>query len=433
MATETVRDSRLRSRPRWLPILLASGIAGLSMYVAWRTTSLDGLPDVGDPFDVAAFADRKVADADNAYVLYKEAVTLLTQQYPESTYDWPKADDATRRWLEENRPAMEVWRRGTERPEAQYVPPRSMKLDTLLPVVQELRKFPRLAQLEGSRLESEGDMEGAWRWHRAIFRSSRHVGRRGMWIERLVGISFHSIAVRQLSKWAADPRVDAALLRKALDAAIADDSLTSLTSDHWKVEYISFANSENDSTLMVKCLIDEDLVAAARPSPIGKIPYAFQLQRVLLKEPERSRRVLRLILANVLNWADLPSKDRPPIAVSVPNSVMGARVKTLFDLREVGASAPSAARALPPEELASWFQSSLYARHLLPSINSLDAAIARERSAQAQLLLTLANQLFAREHGHPPETLEELVGPYLIELPEGLPSTGDTPEPRAQP
>src|SRR5829696_4681141 len=44
----------------------------------WRTASLDGLPDVGDPFDVAeARRPVEIPDADNAFVAYAAAHNLV--------------------------------------------------------------------------------------------------------------------------------------------------------------------------------------------------------------------------------------------------------------------------------------------------------------------------------------------------------------------
>jgi hypothetical protein len=415
---EIDRPGESRSRARRVVLLIALGVAGLSMMMAWSAMSLSGLPDVGDPFDIEAFVAPKVDDADNAYVLYKEAVARLTKDRPEFTYEWPTAGPAERRWLEENRPAMELWRRGTERPEAEYVSPRNFTVETQLPIVQELRGFLRLAKLEGSRLEELGDLEGAWRWYRAIFRTGRHVGRRSSMIERFVGIAFHSAATGRMTRWAADPRVDATMLRRALDAAIADDGMTGPLTDNLKVEYLAFANTYSDPELMIKCMLDDDLSRVNLSSPLGRIPSVMRLQRVVMKEPERSRRVLRLVFANLLTWSDLPKGRRPPVAFTIPNPNSASTVKSLVDLRAVDASAPDSARALPPDELARWFESTLYARHLMPSFSTMDAACQRERAAQAGLLLTLANELYAREHGHPPETVEELVGPYLKSLPE---------------
>jgi hypothetical protein len=51
-------------------------------------------------------------------------------------------------------------------------------------------------------------MNEAWSWYRAILRSSRHVGKHGVIIERLVGASIHEKAVpRILSQGSSQGRV----------------------------------------------------------------------------------------------------------------------------------------------------------------------------------------------------------------------------------
>ena len=53
-----------------------AGLGLLSLVVAafaWNLTSLRGLPDIDDPFDVASFSTVNVRDEDNAFVLYRQA------------------------------------------------------------------------------------------------------------------------------------------------------------------------------------------------------------------------------------------------------------------------------------------------------------------------------------------------------------------------
>jgi hypothetical protein len=179
------------------------GVVVLALVVSlgptlWRLWSVDRIPDVGEPFDVAA-ARRpiEVPDEDNAYVLYAEAHRQLARR-PTSiaTVDlaalrWSKAGQPVREYLERNRAALETWRRGGERPDALYHQPGEFALDTLLPLVQEMRDLSQLGGLEGSRLEEEGAVERAWDWYRAMLRHSRLTGRHSVLIERLVGAGRH--------------------------------------------------------------------------------------------------------------------------------------------------------------------------------------------------------------------------------------------------
>ncbi|HWE39979.1 MAG TPA: hypothetical protein VG406_25735, partial [Isosphaeraceae bacterium] len=61
----------------------------------------------------------------------------------------------------------------------------------------------------------------------------------------------------------------------------------------------------------------------------------------------------------------------------------------------------------------------VYAKHLLPAYERVEEAVNRERSRQAGLVLTLAEQLYRRDHGgQAPPGPSALVGPYLKALPE---------------
>jgi hypothetical protein len=396
----------------------ALALAGSTAFLTWWTTTLTGLPDIGDPFDVAAFTDSPVPDSENAFVLYKQAVDRLAGEPSDMTYNWATAGTVERAWLDKNREAMELWRRGSERPESLYIPIKSLSISTQLRVAQDMRQFPRLAGLEAGRLEAEGDLEGAWRWYRAIFRSSRHLGRKATIIERVIGSQLHDQACRQLTRWANDPRATPTLIRQALVAAISDYEMTRPLSDNVKVEYLVFLPTYNDPDQVWKCLNDQNVVGTGKPAWFARDLNLFRLSKGLKGEPERSRRVARLIFANLLATCDLPPERRPPIACSLPHPDPTAKY-SLVDLCSLDDSAPASARALPPEKILQWFHTTLFASQLLPALSPIIKAIDRERPTQANLVITLANRLYEIERGRPPETVEELIGPYLKSLPEG--------------
>ena len=418
---ESIRllEPSMGRRRRWVLLVGALALAGSTAFLTWWTTTLMGLPDIGDPFDVAAFTDSPVPNDENAFVLYKQAVDRLTDEPSDMTYDWSKAGTVERGWLARNREAMELWRRGSERPESLYIPVKSLTISTQLTVAQEIRQFPRLARLEAGRLEAEGDLEGAWRWYRAIFRSSRHLGRKSTIIERVIGSQLHDQACRQLTRWANDPRITPALLRRALDAAIADYATTGPLSDNLKVEYLVFLTTYNDTDQVWKCLNDQNVVGASKPAWFARDLNLFRLSKGFKNEPERSRRVARLIFANLLATCDLPPERRPPIDCSLPHPDPSAKY-SLVDLCALDDSAPASARALPPAKILQWFHTTLFASQILPAFSPLIKAIDREQTTQANLIIALANRLFEIERGQPAETVEELVGPYLNVLPEGF-------------
>jgi hypothetical protein len=414
-----------RRTGRRIVVLAALVLAGSTAFVTWWTTTLVGLPDVGDPFDIKAF-ERPIPDETNAFVLYKQAAALLTKE-PEHTanYDWNTADTVQRAWFERSQEALAIWKRGTERPDARSMNPATVTFESNSDIAQKLRSFGRLALVKGSKLEEEGDFEGALDWYLALLRSSRHCGKRGTLIERIIGMAMHRWASTRLIRWSADPKVDVRMLRRALDAAFEADAATPPISDGLKTEYLSILHSTSNPELMAylheyETIPDNQGGSTTKYGQHGWKSNLIRVRRRAMNEPERSKRVFRMIFANWLAYCDLPPSQQPPRVL--PGSIILASGPTrpvLEGLYVVGKEAPEAARAIPPEKLASWYSSTIDAKVVLPAWVAVEKAVARERSVQAALLFNLANELHKREHGQYPEHAEDLVGPYLKSLPDG--------------
>lgn len=78
---------RLRGRRRVLLLIVYLMLGLVAAFFAWWATSLNDLPDVGDPFDVAAFIkSSRVHESENAFVLYKEAAEAYQDQA--IAHDW---------------------------------------------------------------------------------------------------------------------------------------------------------------------------------------------------------------------------------------------------------------------------------------------------------------------------------------------------------
>ena len=401
-------------------------MAGGSAFFTWWITTLSGLPDVGDPFDIQTFS-QPIPDETNAFVFYKKAAEILPQE-PDinANYDWKTAVLEQRNWIEKSREALAIWRKGTERPDAANIDPSTFSFETSFKVNQRLRSFGRMALVEGSRLEDEGDLGGALDLYLALLRSSRHCGQRGVFIERLIGMAMHRWVSTRLIRWSADPRVDAKMLRRALDAAIAAGSATPPPSHALKMEYLGLIHSMENPELMVRWLdLASGTPVGGKSSGItlandGLRTSLIRVQRRALSEPERSRRVLRLIFANWLAYADLPLSQQPPKVVPTPGQPLSGPVSAILgELYVARDDAPASARTLPPEKLAEWFASTLDARICLPAFIAFEKAIVRERAAQDTMVFNLAKELYKREHGDYPEHNEDLVGPYLKALPAG--------------
>ena len=119
-----------KSRRRiWCTVLIL--LAMIAVPPLWWWTQLVGLPDIGDPFDVAAFRAMTIPDDRNAFVLYRQAAAVLKPlKLPEDVKGrrinhfarWADAEPEFHRWVEENREALALYRQGAEMPDcARYV------------------------------------------------------------------------------------------------------------------------------------------------------------------------------------------------------------------------------------------------------------------------------------------------------------------------
>jgi len=419
---------------------LGLAVAFIAVLVIWigGIRNLEGLPDVGDPFDVAeARLPVVLSDDDNAYVLYALA-KRTPSQFPEALrrvdfrkLTWSKSGDAVRDFVEKNRPALETLREGSARPHALYHQPGEMAIDTILPVVQEVSMLTGLAGIEGSRHEEAGAMDEAWSWYRAMLRASRHVGEHGVLIERMVGASMHEKAARRIIHWAADPRVDAGRLRRALADTLAADAMTPPLSEALKLDYL----------IELRDVIELRVMVSEIPMPGGRFGWIEQMvkssgakvpiQRMRLhatNDVARSQRALRLLYANWLAQVDKLAANRAPIAIRKPILIYAS-----------DPTAAPAARAVAPEVLDKAIDRTSLAREMFrpddprssrdPSPWEGDGPLAREPRRRSVLIVKLAAELYRREHGQPPATAGSLLGPYLKALPQGIES--DNPIPAA--
>jgi hypothetical protein len=406
------------------------------MAAVWlgRGWEIWGLPDVERVADVAAFGTVDLPAEKNAYIRYQQAARVITA-YPrlggerlDFKTEWSQAHPKVRAWVDSNDEALDLWRQGTELPDALYHQPKNVRFDTVLPVVDRLRQLIWMAGLRGSSLEENGEMADAWPWYRAMLRCSRHVGMHGGIVERLVGWVSHRDTCQRINHWAADPRTDALLLRRALDEAIAIEAMTVPNSATLKADYMMImAEIEHPDR------VDRLVLMAKPPSSPGKgwmsvvgnrlVHETARLRMAVRIDPKRSRRVTRLLFANWLAQCDRPPHLRPRVARLSP---------LIF---EPDAATPPTARALSPQELARWYESTTLAKAVLGDMaTELSPAkfiqkLDEERAERASLIVTLAEQLFLRQRGRLPRSAEELVGTTLKKLPEGYASKSAEPGP----
>ncbi len=410
LATEEQPSSRrlIRTLARHWKRLFGSGLAlFLVGSWAWWALQLWGLPDIGDPFDVASFLSVRVADDRNAFIDYSYAASLhkgINRKFQANNtvynlldvpVDWAHANPTWRDYLAQSTETLRLWRLGAEKPEALYDHPGSLSFRTSLELSQELRSMSRLAVVEGMRLEAEGDVAAAWGWYRAVLRSSRHSGQHGFQIERLVGATIYDDASKALNRWATNPKVDAALLRRALDELIAIDAMTVTPSETIKTEYLLFV-AELDDPFLIDDLMITNLPADQPNDWCQDLPISVGNKKViqgtrlsLAQDRERSLRLARLMTANWLAEVEKPPSQRSKVFREVP---------TIYEVD------PPGSQALSAEKLSEWLDSSLLAIKHFRWLKNYVVVIDRERVRQAKLVENLANELSKREHGQLPRS-----------------------------
>jgi hypothetical protein len=397
-------------------------VAMIAAPVIWWFIQLLGLPDIGDPFDVEAFRSSTIPDERNAFLIYRQAAdrleplntTGLAQgQRINLRATWSQVAPFVRRWVEANREAMECFRRGTERPDA-LDPALATDPDSSWKTTQALGWFHDLAMLEGSRLEEEGDMAGAWGWYRAALRASEHMRLVATAVGRMRAQSWDGQFRGRFSLWAADPRTTPALIRRALDDVIACGDFVPSDLTTLKLEYLSeeglIKDSYNPGRQALVAKLNAQLASRGYQLDLDRVRAIADAWRFWRREPERSRRMIRLAFANWLAYLALPPARRP----APDPGVSGA-----YEFYAFGPEAPDKARALSPEALDRWLQTTYNAREILRSWKTdIRPLRARDRANHRALVVLLASELYRRDHGTDPPSDEALVGPYLKSLPD---------------
>ncbi len=404
---------------RRIGVLVAVILAVVAAIPIWWVIQLAGLPDIGDPFDVAAFRAAAIPDDRNAFVLYRQAAALFRPLKgrnmtlgPPGTHPprWPMLNREAREWVEANRDALALCRRAAERPEA-LVPAPGFE--------QEYAEFGRIDSLqsliliEATRLEQEGDMAGAWSWYRTHCRTASLIGSRGTTYRRYRALAWQVMLLKRLTEWAADPRTSPEQVRQALDvmiecAAIVPSDSYTLKADYLEVEGLSQGwdrLNNGQPPGWFRFVKEHDI-----PLTVEQIQAIGAAVRFWRREPERCRRLARLLVANRLAFYDLPPDRRPEPDPSV-------LTQNLFSF---GPEAPSKACVLAPDRLDRWLDTTADLRGLNNFFTWKRLQVAEADHRQA-LVISLATELYRRDHKADPPTPEALVGPYLKSLPAAPP------------
>jgi hypothetical protein len=431
----------LRTRIRQLvrvTVILAIGLALAATALAiWWLTSLNGLPDIGDPFDVAAFRAFRIPDDQNAFTLLRRADERLAPCPSSPAVSWSQADPKLRQWVEANRRAIELFQQGAEQSDAANPAGES---------VVNGQRLAMLVLLEGSRRQERGDMAGAWECYRAILRMATHTRRRGSLHQRQdLDAYWKGLLQQRLATWAADPRTTIPQLRNALNEVLQGQPRPDWDSFAIKAGYLEMMRAlDQPVPLLTREEIEWEYTyrlgdMQLSPAMVGSL---YAARRFLLREPERSRRVLRLLCANWLAQVEPhePRPRRPAVRALLSlqtSSDPSSKSTTNVPLYPAGPLAPAGARALSPQEVASWLVTTNDLKLRILVANNCQWPWSpdrlRDRRAYRELVMMLAEKIYHGERGARPPSEEALVGTYLESLPDdGSGEVNDGPTPTVQ-
>jgi hypothetical protein len=412
-----------------LVLVVCVALAGTALAI-WWLRSLNGLPDIGDPFDVAEFRAFRIPDEQNALTLMRRAAEKVTPTPLNVNLGDPRLHD----WFEANRPLVDLFIQAAECADGisgpedvddrRYYPFQSNWGGTLF----------AMTYIEGGRRADRGDMAGAWDCYRAILRMYVHLRRRERLTTRVRADLNHGDLQQRLAKWAADPRTTIPQLRRALEEVVACRPRPEWDAFTLKREYLDLMQFLDGPVNPPPEQIEEELTYR-----LGDVELSADLRlrlhsirRRLAREPERSRRVVRLLFANWLAHVENTDPQRRRPAVQARYYI--ARRTANVALYPVGPDAPAGARALSPQEVASWLVTTNDAKvafGIAASFGALWPAVRQtEQRGYRELLVLLASELYHRERGTLPPSENALVGTYLESLPDdGSAELGDETTP----
>lgn len=427
---------RLRRLLRVTLVLTIGLVVAVAALAIWWLRSLNGLPDIGDPFDVAEFRAFRVPDEQNAFSYFRRAsekLTLMRGMWEgpgtdpsEVKFSWLTANPMWRQWAGENLEAFKLFQQGAEQADASNPAgiPRPTRHDYQLIT---------LAILEANRRQESGDTAGAWGCYRSIVRTITQFRRRGSTLQREWARGASRMLLRRLIEWAAEPRTTVSQLHTALEFVLENEPDPAWDLFAVKSGYLEIMGAM-ERPIPPSAQREIEGAWTFRLGDMSLSPEMIDrleaVRRFLLREPERSLCVLRLLCANYLSHAE--RREWPPRRPAV--RAIFSYLDLSYPITNAGTSCPSSRSvrrrrpgpALPPQEVAGWLVGTIDAKlrlmrgyiEWMPPVRANDRRTLADHSAHRELVIMLAREIYRRERGALPASDESLVGTYLKALPD---------------
>lgn len=384
-----------------IPVVMITLLVAIP--IVYRSSRFSGIPPIEDVVDREA-ASFHLAETENAFTFYRSASSMLPPVSQNSAVDisigletlkfqrgWDSVPEDVRDYLKKSEQALAEWRLGTELDDGVYIDVSAANWMTMLPVIQDLRSFSRLAILQAVRCLDEGKPDDAWQWLRAVLRSSRHSGKHAGMVERFVGMAMHKTAAQAIAVWATHESVTLKSVENALSEVRSNFKLTAPASATIKAGYFMSINT----ILGGRRILDDMFEYQAPDQLVGG--YLF-----VNGEPQLSLALTRHVFANFLSQCDLPPWER-------------GKTGPLWGLyRPTGKESPP---LMDPDRLVDALGNSVIARDLTPNLSACIRAIDEERTRQHALEICLLMEIYRRKNSEYPTTMSQLVPELLPEIP----------------
>lgn len=427
---------------RWV-LLLAYSMIGLSLWLGWVwSTALWGLPDIGVTF-VQPVKERKPSGSpldslgismdtieeikylDDAKALELEdnasaLKSLYEQRTPLKDNDlmtisnlgsWSKSSKSAQSWVLSNEGAIDQWREFVRTSPYMVWPflhkqgsGYDARFETFAPRSSEFRQLSWAMLLMASKAEEANQLAEAWHWRSAYSRATQY---EISWSREMFLISkgWAPLELEGVRQWAKHPKNTVPMLQTALTELVEMKQA--------KLDPLSWVH---ESLLATKNRLEDEgihhmakkILALDHPSSYYTSDPRWQkIKLLLLREPERAQRIIRLVHAN---W--LTGLRNASFQVTT-DAFQGAESDDLYLVWPAG-QPEDAMRfmGLTKKDILKWNYTSPYSRSVLFAnhlpenwTNMLD-----DRNERiAKMSIVIAQEIFFKEKGRKPADVDELL------------------------
>ncbi|MCA9038801.1 MAG: hypothetical protein KDA65_00500 [Planctomycetaceae bacterium] len=396
---------KLKQRPllRWFLLLVVftvSTLLGSILY--WRYHRLDSFPDVGEPFDVAAYRAQYDGVAENPFDQIRKASAELRKFQGQPKYrmvtpmvwvPWEKRRIVEREYIVETDPALDLWLSVSEASKGYEVHPREYNSSSLLQVSQDSREFSRLVFARIGRRMEEGKKAEVLQLQNQFLNLNQQF-RGNSLISELCAISCFLIYCQDVLPFVLQQEsINIDDLQQLQQQLREYHASCPPLSENMKTEYMMLENE--------------------RAARIAK----NSMMSVITREDEASRRMLNLIYQNWMKHCDLPAWERPPYLQKMFTTYsQESFLKMGVQRHQLGMYQSDSNKIILQAYSNLSYTQTLFGE-MLPTIQQMTVATDRDLSRRELAITVVALHIYYREQGSFPESLDALVPEYLDAVP----------------